>query len=160
MSVPQNSPSSSGIRIDVCVSIALVAIGGIFAGFGLFHYGVWINRGPGPGFFPLLAGLLTAIPAAISLFDTARGSVTPLVWSSMLPAVGVVVALLLVPVIGMVEAMSLFILVWVRLVEKRSWRDALLSAIGGLVITHLIFSVWLGVYFPDSLVPSIVTLWN
>lgn len=154
------SPARQQLWLNVGVSLALCLAGLVFAGFGLFRYGVWLNNGPGPGFFPFLAGLLTAIPAAVTVFGKVGADAERPQLRSMLPAIGIIAAVLLVPVLGMVEALSIFILLWIRFVEKRSWRDALIASISGFVVTHLIFSVWLSVLFPESLIPSILTLWS
>lgn len=158
MSTNNDRPASGWLRLDFAVSLAVVLAGLTFAGFGIFRYGVWQNNGPGPGFFPMIAGLIAAICAGCELFRRSSGELAKISWQDFLPFVGAVVAVLLVPVIGMAEAMTLFVFIWIRFVEKRSWVQTIVSALIALAIVHLLFSVWLGVRFPDTLVPSLLAM--
>lgn len=146
------------LRLDVAVSLAIVLAGLTFAGFGVFRYGVWQNNGPGPGFFPAIAGTIAVVCAGVELFRRSTADLAGVRLQDFLPLGAGIVAVLMVPVVGMAEAMTLFVFIWIKVFERRSWFQALLSALVALAIVHLLFSVWLGVRFPDSLVPSLLTM--
>lgn len=158
MSSNKDRPSPGLMRLNVAVSLAVVLAGLAFVACGVFRYGVWQNNGPGPGFFPAIAGAIAAICAAIETFRRASVEPVGVRWQDFKPFAAAVVAVLLVPVIGMAESMTLFVFLWIKVLEQRSWIQALVSALVALVVVHLVFSVWLGVRFPDSLVPSLLTM--
>ncbi|RUT28862.1 tripartite tricarboxylate transporter TctB family protein [Arsenicitalea aurantiaca] len=151
-------PTRGWLSLEAAISLAIVIAGLVFAGFGLFRYGFWQNNGPGAGFFPTIAGLLAAGGAGIELVRRSGAELGTVRWRDFSPFVAAVIAVLMVPVIGMTEAMTLFVLIWIRFVEKRSWIQALLSAAIALAIVYLLFGVWLGIRFPDTLVPSLFAM--
>lgn len=146
---PETTPPGQSV-VSFAITLAILLGGLVFLGYGSFEYGFWRNRGPGAGFFPVLFGAGAALLAAIELFraqrqtDRARAA-------NFLPALAAGAAILAVPLLGMILAMSVFVLLWLRLVEKESWARSLILGIGTGVVVHLLFSVWLGVVFPTAL---------
>jgi putative tricarboxylic transport membrane protein len=59
------------MRVEQIISLALTLLGTAIA-FGGVKLGLGIVSSPGPGFFPLVAGLALTIFAAIVLWDTMR----------------------------------------------------------------------------------------
>jgi putative tricarboxylic transport membrane protein len=47
-------------RRDLVSSLFFLAVGGLFS-IGSFNYSIWDQYGPGPGFFPLLLGIIFSI---------------------------------------------------------------------------------------------------
>lgn len=146
------------LRLDTLVSLGIVLAGLTFAGFGFFRYGVWQNNGPGPGLFPAVAGGIAFLCAGVDLLRRSAESLSGVCWRDFSPVGAAVLAVLLVPVFGMAEAMTLFVFFWIKFVEKRSWLQALVPAAVALIMVQLLFSTWLGVRFPDSLVPSLLMM--
>lgn len=69
--------------------------------------------------------------------------------------VGIVVAslagaALLLPLLGYTVAVALLLFTVLRFVSERRWWLAALIAVGGAVLTRLVFQVWLGTSLPTS----------
>ena len=135
--------------VSLAMTASMLLIGLVFLGYGLFEYGVWKNRGPGAGFFPVLFGGGAVLLAAIEIFRPQRQSDQARARNFM-PALAIGAAVLIVPLLGMVVAMSVFVILWLKLVERDSWAKSLSLGIGTGVIVYLLFNVWLGVVFPPS----------
>lgn len=117
------------------------------------RYGYWTPAtGPGTGFFPVLVGVLASI-LGVLLWMGGRGGGERL-WArgelraALLGAAALTGTALLVNYLGMLLALSLFALLWTRLVGRYPWRTGLLVMLctgGGI---YLIFSYWLKVPLP------------
>jgi hypothetical protein len=121
----------------------------LFFGYGLFEYGFWRNGGPGAGFFPAVFGAGAALLAAISLSRRNTDSDSVGV-QNFLPVVAVAIAIFAIPLVGMIAAMSLLVVLWLAVVERRGWRLALGVGLSTGVTVFLLFSIWLQVSFPPS----------
>ncbi|BDG61003.1 tripartite tricarboxylate transporter TctB family protein [Caldinitratiruptor microaerophilus] len=121
-----------------------------------WRYGYWTSTtGPGTGFFPILVGGLAAI-LGVWLWIGTRGRGERL-WgkgdlrAALLGMAALIGTALLMNYLGMLLALSLFALLWTRLVGRYPWRTGLLVMLctGGGV--YLIFSYWLKVPLPVGL---------
>lgn len=156
-------PETTGRRrpgVETAVTASLLVTGLVFAGFGLIEYGLWYDYGPGAGFFPFAVGALMAVTCAFTLLPGRARTPARLELRAALPVAAIAVVIGLIALIGMVEALTLFIICWIKLIERRSWREALIAAAASALTLHFVFSVWLGVRFPDSVIPSVLRLWG
>ena len=83
-------------------------------------------------------------------------AVFPLAYATIMPAlyapiIAMLAAILCTPLVGMIPAMALFVLGWLKLVEGEPWLRSALVAATAALLTTLIFDVWLRVQFPPSL---------
>lgn len=67
-----------------------------------------------------------------------------------LVTVALVVALLIVPVVGLLGAMALFCLFASIVVERRPWLSSVLITAASVVVVHLVFAVFLEVPLPTG----------
>ncbi|KZC99948.1 hypothetical protein TH47_17850 [Thalassospira sp. MCCC 1A02803] len=156
MSDANNYMTHRGLRLDVAVSSVIAFTGVTFSVLGIVQYGVWENNGPGPGFFPAFSGALATITATLAAFRKHRQESARLSWKEFSPLAAAISSGLMVSVIGMTAAMTLFVLAWIRLVEKRSWRSAFIASAVTFTLVNILFAQWLGVQFPDSLLNTIL----
>lgn len=114
--------------------------------------------GPGPGFFPVVLGLLLQ-PVAVLLVVGGRTVGEKPDWSrSGLRAVGagalaLAVTIWLVSWLGMLVTAGLYTLVWLRLVGRYPWPRVVALAAGTVLAVYLIFVLWLRVPFPTGILP-------
>ncbi|MCO6384857.1 tripartite tricarboxylate transporter TctB family protein [Oceanicola sp. 502str15] len=137
------------------MALACLCFGALFLGFGLFKYGFWMDRGPGAGFFPAVFGAGTVLLAAFELMRPGqiKGRVQ---LRNHAPIIAILAAILCIPLVGMIPAMALFVLGWLKLVEGAPWLRSLLVAAATALLTTLIFDVWLRVQFPPSLLEKLL----
>ncbi|MDR5906485.1 tripartite tricarboxylate transporter TctB family protein [Franzmannia qiaohouensis] len=146
-----NKPSDLGRQfwISSLVTLSLIAMGLAWAGFGWLKYGVWMHNGPGAGFFPLVMGLGAALLGGYELLRR-RWIADQVGLRNLWPAVAMGIAIATIPLFGMVLAMTLFIVMWMALVEHQSWLKSILIGGGAGGVIYLLFGMWLMVAFPQG----------
>lgn len=140
----------------VMIPAATMLIAAVFLYLGLTEFGFWNEiNGPLPGFFPSLASILLIIISAFSL-KGAWGSTAPKYFGIELMVIAGCVAIMLTTfVIGLIPSVILYLVVWLRIVEKTPWISTLKVAgfMSALVIG--VFVLWLKVPFPMGLLENL-----
>jgi hypothetical protein len=130
---------------------ALVAI--VFIYYGLTKYGFWDDmKGPRPGFVPtLIAGLLLALSllSFLSSFKEKAPVFSRESWYCALGMVGLVISTF---IIGLVPSVALYMVLWLRFFEKSSWKTTLIALFVIMAIVIGVFSMWLGIDFPQGII--------
>jgi hypothetical protein len=132
------------------LGLAVLALGYLLAGRG---YPLDTLATPGPGIFPLAAGV-ALLALAIWQFLVARGSApgpgdggavprAPLVMSAVLALYAV-----LLPALGFVPTSFALVLVTARLMGLDGWWRPAALALGVTVASRALFGTWLGVPLP------------
>ena len=145
----------SPISLEKAISLTLVGVFAAFALMGAFKYGIWQDRGPGAGFFPFILGTAGLLLSASTLASRAPHG-GRLDFRSLGPVAGVLLALAATPLLGMLPALTAFILIWIKFVERRNWSIALIAALPAGIGIHLLFSLWLNVQFPEGILLSMI----
>lgn len=135
-------------RVLACIAVALGAVM-IWKGWKL---GYWVPvTGPGPGFFPLLVGvgwLILAVLVAPGSGGSAH-RLTRQKFSSVLTGWGVFAgATALSPHIGMIPALFLLLLFWLRRFGQYGWLTSVVVASVTAAGVYLVFGLWLAVPLP------------
>jgi putative tricarboxylic transport membrane protein len=141
------------------VTRADVAIGGVMAVVFLvlawqatrLTYGT--EFAPGPGFTPLWLGVFGAVLAVVI---AVRGRSAPAAPPAdlrgearvVLAVLGVVVAVVAVPLLGFVTAFAAYLLFFTIVVERLRLPVALATSLAVVVFIYLVFARFLGVPFP------------
>lgn len=154
MSEPSAPPAKDTPFVDVAVTAGLLIIGIYFFVSGTFQYGAWVNRGPGPGFFGTILGAGLALCAAFHLWKRSGWLTTRLEPMAFLPVVGLVISVLAIPYLGMGEALTIFVLLWIGFVDKRGWLLTLVIGAITFLAIEIGFGQWLGVFLPEGLLSS------
>ena len=112
---------------------------------------------PGPGLFPLLAGLALLALAAWEFVVSGRGredapvrsvSEPPAIGAPLVMAAVLVVYAALLPIAGFVIASFALVSVSAWLMGLRSWWAGAALGLGIVVASRLVFVTWLGVPLP------------
>lgn len=136
--------------VPIVVTFSVLIIGLVFFLFGLFEYGFWKSRGPGPGFFPVIFGAGTVVLSARELFRRKR-QIERLHAKNFLPAIAIALAIVAIPLVGMILSMSAFVPLWLRFIERKGWAMSLTTGIATGTVIYLLFCVWLRVSFPEGM---------
>lgn len=113
-------------------------------------------RTPGPGFFPLLVGVATSVLGTALAFSRTAPSLKgdPLnTGRRKLLGAGVLLEgyVLGFDRLGFVPVTFVFILVWLRVVERSSWREATLVAAAAAIAMYAVFIRWLAIPLPAGI---------
>ncbi|MDR2587874.1 MAG: tripartite tricarboxylate transporter TctB family protein [Spirochaetales bacterium] len=123
---------------------------------GISKYGLWISDGPGGGLFPVLCGLLLIGCGSVLLCRAAKSKekfffdrrVFQLVASALAAVLGIYL-------IGMIPALGIFILLWLRFFEKQPLVKSLAIGAGMALFLFLVFGIALKVPLPLGLLGRI-----
>lgn len=117
-----------------------------------FTYGLWIRGGPGGGFLPALAGILMIIFGMIITISEFKNKIpSGFTYKAFLPPLvlfGIVIASKL---FGLILTLVLYIFIWLKYYEKKSYLQSVSVAILCPTIIYLIFIMWLKVPLPKGI---------
>ena len=145
-------------RADRIAGAALLAFAVAFSVGALRHYTYWGASGPGSAFLPFWLGVVMAGLAGLLLLGALRSSVAGPAWlprgeglrrlAVVLAATAAFVALL--NVVGMILGTVLFLVTLLRFLEGYGWPVTLGVAAVTAGINYFVFTYWLRVPFPVS----------
>lgn len=133
--------------------VCTMMISAAFVYLGITEFGFWDPvKGPMGGFYPtLVAGILLLVSmfAFIQSWKEENAGIEREELKVPLAAAAVLAGSC---IFGMIGAVFLYLIIWMRGVEKAGWKQTviLVLCIGGAA--WLIFSVWLGVKFPKGMI--------
>lgn len=142
-------------------ALAALALGYLYAG---RQYSLDSLASPGPGVFPLTAGLALLVLAACQAIAEGAGrrrgateqpasgyrspyqQRTPLFMAVLLAAYAACV-----PVLGFLAASSVLVVLAAKLMGVEGWSRPVVLAVAVTIAVHLIFVAWLGVPLPTGM---------
>lgn len=137
------------------VPLVIAVICGIFLVTGLTKFGFWnaTTKSPTPAFVPsIICTLLIAICLITVFTSLKKGGKAEYHWDEFLVILTAGAIIGCTYLIGMLPALGLFVLLWLKLVEHTPWKTTIiiLAIVAALVIG--VFVLWLGVRFPTGLI--------
>ena len=138
-------------QLIIPVATAIIAL--VFIGVGFASYGFW-DKQPTPGFFPIIIAVVLLASSIACIFQILRAKDNKEVKYTLpelmviLGGGAVIVGTFL---IGLVPSCLIYILVWLRLVEKTPWKTIIIIEIIVAAIVLGVFTAWLQVRFPVGL---------
>jgi hypothetical protein len=145
-------------RADRIAGAALLALAVGFSAGALKYYTYWGPGGPGSGFLPFWLGLAMGALALLLFVGATRSREAGAPWlpagaglrrlAVVLAATAAFVALL--NVVGMILGTALFLVTLLRFLEGYGWPVTLGVAAATAGINYFVFTYWLRVPFPVS----------
>ena len=136
--------------VSLVVGVAWAVVGGV-------EYSWWTDGRPASGFFPSLVGILLAAVALIGIASETRSEPPAFLVAHVYPAAAAIVVVSAAVLIGFFPALAIYVLLWMRLFERYSWRCSLLTTIFSIGGVFSIFRVWLRIPFPAGYLYRLVT---
>ncbi|MCR5731475.1 MAG: tripartite tricarboxylate transporter TctB family protein [Sphaerochaetaceae bacterium] len=134
--------------IPICTSIMSL----IWIFLGLSKYGFWDEyKGPKTGFFPTI---IAFVMLAISIFAlvTSKNSAKPeFDRENWMAALGMLSMVLMSYIVGMELSILIFMILWLRVYEKCTWKVTAITTAVVMFIVIGAFRLWLGIQFPMGL---------
>ncbi|MDF2890291.1 MAG: tripartite tricarboxylate transporter TctB family protein [Clostridia bacterium] len=148
----------ASIKTKQIIPLLFVGLGLVFAVIGFTQLGFWNSvDGPQPGFFPAIMATVMVLAGIISFFQSLKDDKNA---EYKLPELLVISAGLGIYVatfiIGLVPTIILYIILWLKLFEKSSWKATLIVLAICSFITIVVFGMWLGIQFPMGLLQNIL----
>lgn len=114
-------------------------------------YGLWIRRGPGGGFFPLIGGVLTVVFSAAYLWQEIKNPTAASIDKKFLyPILAVLGVLVCSYALGLIPCMFLFIFLWLWGYERYTVKYSFSVAAGTMAVLYSVFVFWLSVPLPTG----------
>lgn len=119
---------------------------------GISGYGFWEGTaGPTPGFVPIIVAVIMLIISIVALLQSFKEEPPSLPAGNWLVVIGGFSVFALTFLIGMLPSLVLYVVLWLRLVEKAGWKQTLIVLAVIMSIVTGVFVAWLGVPFPQGL---------
>lgn len=119
---------------------------------GISKYGLWISDGPGGGLFPLVCGVLLVSYGSILLARIIKSKVRiPLDKRTLVMSASALATALSIYVIGMVPALGIFVICWLKFFEKQPVVKSVAIGAGTAVFLFVLFRLLLKVPLPMGL---------
>jgi putative tricarboxylic transport membrane protein len=155
---PARHPRSARSQLRRIAPLLLLALG-VAALFTARDMGLGELTAPGPGLWPAIAAALLSATAFVLLFLDPAEDYEP--WTAGTARIaaglaGLALFVVLFQTIGFVIPAFLLLFAWLRLLAGESWRMALVLAVAGALVLHLVFVVALGVPFPAGPVDQLL----
>jgi hypothetical protein len=133
--------------------IVTLIIGLLFSSLGFFKYGFWDkNIGTLPGFFPTIIGILLIAVSALAFFQSLKEENNYSRLENWYPVFAVFLIIASTFVFGMYLSLAAFLIIWVRVYEKCSWKTTIITFLLMFVIVFGAFGTWLNIQFPKGLI--------
>ncbi|MGN1164541.1 MAG: tripartite tricarboxylate transporter TctB family protein, partial [Candidatus Ornithospirochaeta sp.] len=139
------------------VFLVTTVIGIVWVFLGVSKYGLWNDaEGPMSGFFPTIVGSALIFFSIIGFLQSLTQGKVKFEKSALLIVGSVAMILILNYLIGLLPALLIFYVLYLKLIEKYSWKTTIIATVffGGIV--YGAFKVWLGVPFPKGLLFSLI----
>jgi hypothetical protein len=138
-------------KANACAG-AILTLFALYVVYESLQLPLWTEVGPGAGSPPLVFGLILAALSAALLVrslhekDAEAGSVDFSRWSATAKVLaGYAATILLAGTLGMLLTIGLFMAYHALVVERMSWKLAVLAAVGTALGFYLVFERWLEV---------------
>ncbi len=130
--------------------IIAALFGSVFAIVGFLQLGFW-NKvdGPMPGFFPSIMAVVMVVTSILaflqSLDEEKKTEYKKEEILVIMAGVGIFAVTFL---IGLLPTLFLYVILWLKIFEKESWKNTILVLMVTAAISIGVFYLWLGVQFP------------
>ena len=143
--------------IDRVIPLICFIVGCIALGFSFIKYGFWDDViGPLSGFYPaIVSGCLIciSIPAFFQSFKSVKADMPRDNW---LVPLALVLILVCSYFIGMIASLFIFLLLWLKGIEKLSWKLTCSTTVVMTAIVVFVFRMWLQIEFPKGLLFNVL----
>ena len=133
--------------------LLIAAVCAIFIYTGLNKFGFWnSSKGPTAAFVPTIVCVMLIALCAIDLMKSFKDNDVVKYYKDefIMIATGFVL-LAAVHFIGMLPALAIFVVVWLKLMEKAPWKHIILILAIVMAIVIGVFVMWLHVRFPEGI---------
>ena len=140
-----------GTKQFIIIALAIMSI--VFIWLGITKYGFWDEfKGPRPGFFPVLISFAMLAASVLALVFSFKETAPSWPKENWLVPLSVVAIMLATFVIGLLPSLAVYIVVWLRWLEKCTWKTTMVVFFIIMAIVIGAFVLWLGVPFPKGII--------
>ena len=133
--------------------LIIAAICGVFIQNGLSKFGFWdSSKGPSAAFVPTIVCTLLIALCVVAFVQSFKDTKPVKYYKDEFVMIAMGFILLgAVYLIGMLPALAVFVVLWLKLMEKAPWKHIIVILVIVMAIVIGVFVVWLKVRFPEGL---------
>lgn len=140
-----------GTKQAILIVLALIAI--VFIYLGVTKYGFWDEfKGPRPGFFPVIISIALLAVTVFALFASFKEQAPQWSPADWLVPLSVLCIMGTTFLIGLLPSLAIYVVVWLRWLEKCTWKTTITVFVIVMAIVIGVFVLWLGVPFPKGII--------
>lgn len=125
----------------------------VFIYLGLTKFGFWHEiHGPRPGFVPTIIGTLLLAISLLALVQSFKEGKPDYPKDNWMVVLGGAAILACTYFFGLIISCIAYVVLWVRVYEKSSWKDTIIVTAVISSIAIGVFVLWLGVPFPKGII--------
>ena len=134
------------------IPIVTAIIAAVFIGVGLKDFGFWDNQ-PTAAFFPIIIAVVLLATSLLCLVQVLRGKEAAPVYNKnelmvILGGGGIIIGCY---VIGLILSCLLYLFLWLKVIEKASWKAIIIIEVFMAALILGVFVFWMQVQFPMGL---------
>ena len=142
-------------RAVIPLATAIIAL--VFIGVGLKDFGFWDNQ-PTAAFFPIIIAVVLLLTSILCLVQVLRGKeAAPKYTKNELMVIlgggGIIIGCY---VIGLILSCLLYLLLWLKVIEKASWKVVIIIEVFMAALILGVFVFWMQVQFPMGLLEYVM----
>ena len=139
------------------IPIATAVIAAIFIGVGLKDFGFWDNQ-PTAAFFPIIIAVVLLATSILCLVQVLRGKEAAPIYNKnelmvILGGGGIIIGCY---VIGLILSCLLYLFLWLKVIEKASWKAIIIIEVFMAALILGVFVFWMQVQFPMGLLANLM----
>ena len=139
------------------IPIATAVIAAIFIGVGLKDFGFWDNQ-PTAAFFPIIIAVVLLATSILCLVQVLRGKEPAPVYNKnelmvILGGGGIIIGCY---VIGLILSCLLYLFLWLKVIEKASWKAIIIIEVFMAALILGVFVFWMQVQCPMGLLANLM----
>ena len=134
------------------IPIATAIIAAVFIGVGLKDFGFWDDQ-PTAAFFPIIIAVVLLATSLLCLVQVLRGNEAAPIYTKnelmvILGGGGIIIGCY---VIGLILSCLLYLFLWLKVIEKASWKAVIVIEVFMAALILGVFVFWMQVQFPMGL---------
>ena len=139
------------------IPIATAIIAAIFIGVGLKDFAFWDDQ-PTAAFFPIIIAVVLLATSILCLVQVLRGKEPAPVYNKnelmvILGGGGIIIGCY---VIGLILSCLLYLFLWLKVIEKASWKAIIIIEVFMAALILGVFVFWMQVQFPMGLLANLM----
>ena len=143
---------SKYINTKKVIPIGTALVGLLFIFTGITKYGFWEHgKGPTPGFVPIIIATLMTAVSILAFVQSFKEEKPVFPWENTLVILAGAAIFGATFLIGLIPSVAIYVIVWLKVLEKCSWKQTITVFVVIMAIVLGVFVLWLKVPFPEGL---------
>ena len=137
------------------VPLCIAGVCAVFLATGLKKFGFWnaTQKSPTPAFVPSIICVLLIAICLITVVTSLKEDGKAVYHKEEFLVIGTSIAIIVcINIIGMLPTLALFVILWLKLLEKAPWKSTIIILAIVMAIVIGVFVLWLGVRFPNGMI--------